>query len=522
MRAHNLPWVAAAIVATACVLFPWVSTAAANPLSGGWSAPVRIDANPNASGNDDPLWAMSCAPSGFLCVGGDANGDIVTSTSENDWLVPVNVDQSFYPRIDGVSCPSVSFCAAADDDGNVMTSTDPTGGTSKWTPPADIDANFPLAGIACPSSGFCVAIDVYGQVLTSTNPAGGAGAWSAPADVDGTTRLQSVSCAGTGLCVIGDSAGHLLASTDPGGGATKWSAPFAPVTGEGAITGISCPTTAFCAAATDDGRILTSTTPAGGAGAWSQAVQVMSINTVPPGGARLTSISCPASNFCAAVDGQGYVATSSSPTTSSWTHTNQIDTNQGPSGEPLLTSISCESSALCAAGDSAGSALTSESPASGTPWFVRAAAVVIPLESVSCPASNFCATSDYEGYVLTSSNPTGGASAWSAPDEVDDLSTDNTLTAISCATTSFCAAVDFDGNAFTSTTPTGSWSSGDAIDANGSLSGVSCPAGQTSLCVAVGSYVSPSFSGMERSSARPTRPPTRGHRCWTSTSGASV
>jgi hypothetical protein len=34
---------------------------------------------------------------------------------------------------DAVSCPSVSLCVAGDQNGNVLTSTDPTGGANAWT-----------------------------------------------------------------------------------------------------------------------------------------------------------------------------------------------------------------------------------------------------------------------------------------------------------------------------------------------------------------------------------------------------
>ncbi len=35
--------------------------------------------------------------------------------------------------ISAVSCPSVSLCVAADQGGNILTSTDPTGGANAWT-----------------------------------------------------------------------------------------------------------------------------------------------------------------------------------------------------------------------------------------------------------------------------------------------------------------------------------------------------------------------------------------------------
>ena len=83
-----------------------------------------------------------------------------------------------------VSCPSVSLCVAVDTVAQVVTSTDPTGGTNDWTT-TQVDANDSLTGISCPSVSLCVAVtgdgDGFGggDVVTSTDPTGGSGAWTA-------------------------------------------------------------------------------------------------------------------------------------------------------------------------------------------------------------------------------------------------------------------------------------------------------------------------------------------------------
>jgi adhesin/invasin len=68
--------------------------------------------------------------------------------------------------LDAVSCASASFCAAVDSSGNVLTSTDPTGGAAAWTS-ASIDSNG-LTGVSCPSASLCVAVDSAGNVVVGS------------------------------------------------------------------------------------------------------------------------------------------------------------------------------------------------------------------------------------------------------------------------------------------------------------------------------------------------------------------
>jgi hypothetical protein len=78
------------------------------------------------------------------------------------------VDGSNYP--DGVSCPSSGLCVAVDEWGDVVTSTNPTGGASAWTVTHVDGSNF-LSGVSCPSSGLCVTVDEIGDVVTGANSA---------------------------------------------------------------------------------------------------------------------------------------------------------------------------------------------------------------------------------------------------------------------------------------------------------------------------------------------------------------
>jgi hypothetical protein len=98
----------------------------------------------------------------------------------------------------------VSFCVAVDWAGNVLTSSDPTGGAKAWTI-TDVDGpnNQPvsdrptLADISCPALSLCVTVDAVGNVIVGTHPTA---ANNRDANVDGYVRL----CGGPvpGRCYI--------------------------------------------------------------------------------------------------------------------------------------------------------------------------------------------------------------------------------------------------------------------------------------------------------------------------------
>lgn len=71
-------------------------------------------------------------------------------------------------------------------------------------------------GVSCPSSGLCVAVDDSGNVVTSSNPTGGAAAWRVT-NVDGTNSLRAVSCPSIALCFAVDSLGNVLIGTKASG-----------------------------------------------------------------------------------------------------------------------------------------------------------------------------------------------------------------------------------------------------------------------------------------------------------------
>ncbi len=192
-------------------------------------------------------WACWLAALVYLAFIGSlavaAQPALAASTTLN-WASPIRADDqppfaSGGASITGVSCPSTSLCIAVDSVGDMLVSTDPTGGTAAWARAASV-ANT-LADVSCPSTELCVAIG-GGSIATSTDPTGGASTWTVTkvlpdsSEYRGGSQLATVSCALVSLCVVTDERGDVLTLTDPTGGAGAWTT----TTGVG-LGSVSCP-----------------------------------------------------------------------------------------------------------------------------------------------------------------------------------------------------------------------------------------------------------------------------------------
>ncbi len=312
-----------------------------------------------------------------------------------------------YQSIGGLSCPSSSLCVAGDNVGDILSSTDPTGGASAWniTNPSGTPGS--ITDSSCASTSLCV-VPRDGDVLTSTNPAGGASAWTST-PFPPLSPASAISCPSNSLCVAGDDTNDIITSTNPTANAwtgTRLATPPGQ-TGGLFITSVSCPSISLCVATrkpsyilTSTSYILTSTNPAGGPSAWASAEV----------SGALDLISCPSANLCVAVDSNfGNVLTSTNPTggASAWS------TAHISGGPPLLT-VSCPSASLCVAGDGSGKIITSTNPTGGASAWSTAHISGNPLLTVSCPSASLCVAGDGKGNILTSTTPTGGASTWTS------------------------------------------------------------------------------------------------------------
>ncbi len=454
-----------------------------------WSRPVRVDHRPPYSGAVS-IEALSC-PSRSLCVGVDGNGNIVSSTHPTGrstaWKVslvgvlstrPSMLPGTVYPHQVSISCPSASLCVAVGNYGTAAISTNPTGGRSAWkltTIEPSGRAYTNLTGVSCASTSQCVAIDAGGDVLTSTDPTGGAGAWKpAQVEVPGDHSGDVGFCSG-GTCFVLDA--------------------------------ISCPTVSLCVAVDSGGDVITSIDPTGGPGSWTTT----RINQSPSSGYSMTGVSCASQSLCVAVDDDGSLFASAAPTggSSAW--------GAIMPGDGRLTNVACAAGGFCTATAMNGRVLTSRNPTGGADAWSSTLADKTDnpsLNSVSCPSASLCVAADERGNLVFSTNP-AGAAAWRTSGQVEGS---NSLTDVACPSVRLCVAVDSAGNVVSSAHPTptrAAWRTFhvdrartapyfEAPPAQAAFTHITCPS--MKLCVAVddaGNVIASSHPGYGRRAWRP-------------------
>jgi hypothetical protein len=319
------------------------------------------------------------------------------------WSAPVQIDNQATVSgviLAGLSCPTSGLCVAVDNNGNVLTSTDPTGGASTWTK-TNVDAGGGAGkGVFCLSASFCVVVD-GGDVVTSTNPTGGSTAWTVSTIGSEYVGTSSIACASVSLCVAGDAFGDLSASTNPTGGASAWHIVMRATESDD-FSSIACPSEALCMAADGFSGFATSTTPASSM-TWHFTGQLN-------GGTA--AVSCPSVSLCVGV-GRGKIATSTNPTggASAWTLSTIDGTNS-------LEGVSCPSTSMCVAVDESGNVLTSTNPTGGaSAWTAANVDGTNSLTAVSCPSEALCIAVDSKGNVLVGTpavaeeHPGGGSAS---------------------------------------------------------------------------------------------------------------
>jgi hypothetical protein len=257
-----------------------------------WSRPTGLS---SAAGEPD---SVSC-PTVSFCMAVDARDSSAFLFNGSTWSSAPRINDPVSDTQMGmasVSCSSPTFCAVVDNSSNAFT----FNGTS-WSPATAIDPGNELSTVSCPSVSFCAAVDYGPNVVTFNGTS-----WSKPSAIDQGSYLQAVSCASASFCVAIDRKGNALTFNG-----SAWSAPV-------------------------------NADPNG--------------LTMGEGGISWPVVSCPTSDFCAAVDGaSGNVVTFDGST---WTAPVNVDSKaaKSVSGPVLifLMSVSCRSAAFCVAGDSTG------------------------------------------------------------------------------------------------------------------------------------------------------------------------
>jgi hypothetical protein len=442
-----------------------------------WSAPGAIDHQPtNASGAQ--INGVSCPTSSF-CVAVDKNGNILTSTNptggSNAWQTEA-VDTT---PIESVSCSSTKQCDAVDSEGQVLTSTNPTGGAT-WSA-TTITQGAALTSVSCSAvDGFCAAVDAQGNAYTNS----GTGWSTTPVDIDGNTHLNAISCASKALCVAVDQAGKAVVDTggswgaptslcvalDNAGNALVWTGPSSPwmsfnVDQTHYLGGASCtPTADFCVGVDAAGNIIVLESP--GSGSLLTYEDLSNVDS----GNDLTAVTCASDSLCVVGDRYGDVATSTSPESNQWSA-------QAVDFDNQMTSVSCASATLCAATDADGNILTSTDPlatwAVATQDLANNSGLSLDPTGVSCPSTSLCVAVDRNGNVLTSTDPAGGSNLWSTASQIDPGAQ---LLGVACSS-QLCAAIDNFGRVLTAaigpSTGLGTWSA-ERVDTTGHLTAISC------------------------------------------------
>jgi hypothetical protein len=170
------------------------------------------------------LASIDC-PTASFCIAGADDARVLVSTQPDARWHAISLGRASGNQWRAVACPSAQLCIAGDDArGQIATSTDPTAGHTAWhiavAAPAIRGREPGINALSCPTTTFCLAADTLGAVDWSTHPTGGLGAWHATRIDD--AALVAVSCRSADFCLAADRAGHTYLSTDPTGGAGAW------------------------------------------------------------------------------------------------------------------------------------------------------------------------------------------------------------------------------------------------------------------------------------------------------------
>ena len=309
----------------------------------------------------------------------------------------------------GVACESAARCAAVDNFGTELTF-NPAGGRSAST---GIDSGKSLVSVSCPPGGTqCTALDSAGTEITFQP---GPPAWSGQARhaVDAGNEPTAVTCVSGTQCTVVDGKGNEVTFNPvsgrvAAGGVTQ----VDPYTYLGAV---SCASATQCTAAGGGGNNgdteVTFNPLTGQVG----AAGVLSLDSATVNG--VSSVSCPSTSQCTAVDGSGNEVTFNPQTgTANAAGLVALEGSNLAAGLGVMTSVSCPSASQCTAVDDSGKEVTFN-PATGS---VNAAGATLVdhaggLQSLSClPTRAQCTAVDLTGHQITF-NPATGAVNGSAP-----------------------------------------------------------------------------------------------------------
>jgi hypothetical protein len=301
-----------------------------------------------------------------------------------------------------------------------------TAAEGQWSGPTTVAGKATLVDVSCPTSSSCVAVDGRDNSVRFMH-----GRWFFPVPITGAgssgNASESVSCGAATVCAAALSSGAL-----PIFDGTVWSGSRV-VDSDGTPTSVSCPTSRFCIAVDNAGEALTFN------GTWSAPIDV-------DNGGDLASVSCTSPTFCLAVSADT-PATAYRFNGERWSSVAapSPSTPQGGSEPDVLSSVSCANPTYCVALDDFGEAFSWSGRAWSTPILFDD--VQDGTDAVSCPVRNFCMIVDGNGVAMTFTDGSVGPRR-------QLVSGAGGLNSVSCATAAQCVAVGEKGSIYTFTSGT--------------------------------------------------------------------
>jgi hypothetical protein len=184
--------------------------------SSAWQV-IQLEGEPDLRG-------VSCI-SRSLCVAVGAEGRVFASSNPDGGPAAWNsIGSPGGPgALEAISCLSegTSFCLGGNAGGNLLTTASPTGPASAWDE-VNGGGSVQITGASCATTNRCIAVDNNGAVLSSTQPA--TGPWSRHTLVPYTptphgtlpeNALFAADCPTTSFCIAAGAAGRVFTSTDP-------------------------------------------------------------------------------------------------------------------------------------------------------------------------------------------------------------------------------------------------------------------------------------------------------------------
>ncbi len=292
---------------------------------GGWTV-AKVDPGTRPR-------ALSC-PSPRLCVAVDDAGHVLTAADPSRGPASWTSGSVRPGGLLDVSCPSVHLCVAVGGP-DVAFSTRPRLGARSWKLVRGVDQSLPpecgadgqgsacgapdLLSVSCPSTSYCTAADSLGSTVRSTAPGTVAG-W--PRSGTAATGLADgvVSCLDQDRC---------LTMCTAGSGSFTSQCPGYP-TGTGDVetlnnrtigitqhlvspdplVGLWCPSATLCFAADAPGALIASRDPANTTSSWGTMI---SAPHVPDDPRTILAVACPDATACLALDSTGTLHAGSPP-----------------------------------------------------------------------------------------------------------------------------------------------------------------------------------------------------------------